>query len=257
MLALTLHVTKRSSWFWTRSSLDIEAEFVATDEIPFTSLIERLFSISPDFIPESSFSPNTPRLSDLRGRPRESFGASQWEGGSSNEEELFYTKGVLYEVDTPGGSTADNLSRFPEIPFTYKIATRFESFTEGAHIEHKVVHSADPIFDEVLPAVSARFFARLFPARIERIRLGMEAYRPKLSGNLFGMIPAIHDRLYLELSSDRIRLQASTENKGKDALLPFQERHLLRDFDSALKELKLFPNFSEQLAEHLGTPPAR
>lgn len=249
MLELTLHVKKRASWFWTRSSLEIEAEFVAADEIPFTNLIERLFAISPEFIPESSFSPDTPRLTDLRGRPRESFRTNPWEGANSNEEELFYTKGVLYEVDAAGRSTADSLKQFPEIPFTYRIATRFESFGEGAHIEHKVVHSADPIFDEVLPALSARFFARLFPARIEKIRFGMEAYRPQLSGNLFGMIPAIHDRLYLEFSANRIRLEANTEYKGRQPLLPFHERHLLRDFGTALKELNLFPNFTEELAE--------
>lgn len=252
MLELTLHVTKRPSWFWTKSSLEIEAEFVAREEIPFTRLIEKLFTISPSFLPEATFSQNNMRLTDLRGRPREAFqNPSDWDGGASAEEELFYTKGVLYEVDSNQQSTSAALKELPEIPFTYKIATRFESFGEGAHIEHRVVHSADPVFDEILPGLSARFFSRLFPARIEKIRVGMESYQPKLSGSLFGMVPAIQERLYMEFSADRIRLQATTEYQGKKATLPFQERQLLQDFDAALKELNLFPNFSESLAEHV------
>jgi len=250
MLKLTLDVRKRSSWFWTKQSLEITAEFSPLESFPCMSLVERMFRIEPNFIPEIAFRPKGSRLTDLRGRPRESFNTNERDDGNPHDEELFYARGVLFDVEEFNSPVTGDSAELPEIPFTYRISTHFESFVDGAHIEHKTLQNASPILDDVLSGLSGSFFSRLFPARIEKLRLGMEAYEPKLSGSIFGMMPVIQDRLYLEFSPSRIQLRASSEGR-RERRLPFADRQLLDTFGRALKELGLYPNFNEELLARL------
>ena len=246
MAQLSLRVSKKSSFLKTRHNLEIEAEITGASDLPVAAFLEQLCSAAPNVLPEIDLQSDGAVLEDLRGRPPENFTSRD----RPPDEEIFFTDGVLFDLDETEEATTFN-ELIPLVPFTLKIGSRFESFRGSSHIVHKVVRSGTPILDELRPATSLRLLSRLFPARLDRVRLGLENYTPKSGGSFFGTVPTVNDRLYLDLDRQRLSLRASCEYRGKETRLPFAERGLIALLDRALSASGILPDFGTQLMAKL------
>ena len=258
MLELSLNVSERSSFLRSRRTVSIEAEL--TDQaagIPVSDFLEQLFRSHPNFIPEEAFRAGDEsafRLENIRGRPSEAFPTD--ENGEASDlrrkqrEELFFTRGVVLEPveDEIEGTES---SEFVESPFSFRITTRFETFRETSNVVYRVFHTPSPVLEEIKPVLSGRLLARLLPFRLDTIRLGLESYRTRTFGSLFGSVPAVQDRLYLEITRSKILLTASGDFPRKDEGLPFSKDNLLGHVDAALRSCQLFPNLSQEIRARL------
>ena len=253
MLDLAVHVKRDSAFLGTRHTLSIEAELADRDSaIPVSSFLEHLFRISPEFVPsicfQSSENSQPVLLEDLRGRPADAFPEQERSAletlRRAQEEELFFTDGVIINTE----NSDENDSAADETPFFLRISSKFETFKGSRHIMYRVRHSGTPALDEMRPFLSGRLLARLLPLRLEKIRLGLENYRGRTFGAMFGIVPSVQDRLYLEVTRSSIQLRSSCEYSSRKSKLPFSDQNLLSHLDLALRDSKLFPNFFERLA---------
>jgi hypothetical protein len=255
MLELSVDVQKSSSFLGTRKTLAIEAELrlaSPAEDIPISILLERLFESSPEFIPSICFQTSAEGeqpvlIEDLRGRPVDTFPETERSAldalRRSQEEELFFTDGVILETE----EAAEEGPAPEEKPFFLRITSKFETFKNSRHIVYRVLHSETPALEEIRPDLSARLLARLLPLRLDTIRLGLENYRGRSFGAMFGIVPTVQDRLYLEITRSSIRLFASSDAVGKNPPLPFAEQKLLWHLDTALRDCSLFPNFFDRV----------
>lgn len=258
MLALSLDVSETSSFLRSRRNVKILAELKGED-IPVSLLLEQLFTIAPSFIPDECFhaTPSSEvRIENLRGRPLHAFPQDEQPRLSdlkhTQQEELFYTSGVVLEPEEESLEIEEPGEEYAEAPFTFRITTRFETFRKTNNIVYRVYHSPSPVLDEVRPHLTGRLLARLLPFRLDTIRLGLESYHSRSYGSLFGSVPSVRDKLYLEISRNSIRLDASGDYPRKDRSLPFAKDNLLTHLDTALRDTGLFPNLFQEISGRLG-----
>ncbi|MFN8390075.1 MAG: hypothetical protein U0136_07270 [Bdellovibrionota bacterium] len=261
MLDLSLDLKKDSDFLRTRKTLTVSAELrpsQAGGAIPISAFIERLFTTSPNFIPAECFHVAEPGagpvlLEDMRGRPYDEFPESEQSAlenlRRAQEEEIFFGGGALIDTEdeVSEGATPH------EQPFFLRITSKFETFKGDKHIVYRIQHSESPALEEIRPNLSARLLARLLPLRLDKIRLGLESYRSSTLGSIFGMVPAVQDRLFLEITSSSIRVTASCDYRGKQPSLPFEDQQLMAHLDTALRECNLFPDLMGRISTELAS----
>ncbi len=277
MLKLDLSVVHDRSWWGRQRGFSVRASLVAApeNEIEIGLILEKLSS-QPGFT-EKAFSRNSgfsdlvpsvthflndkrsdaEPLIDRRGRPGESFANLDDPEISAlkrlREEEMFYSAGTLLESEFEQVGEEDELlaaAEFQEIPFVVKVHTKFETFANGTHIAHKIVKTSSPILSEISDSLSPRLIARLFPARLENVRFGVEDYSPRRFSGSLGVVPTITSRFYLEITRSTISIISHFESRQRDSL-PEAAELIFTHLDQSLRETGLFPDFLAKLSENM------
>ncbi len=145
----------------------------------------------------------------------------------------------------------DSSTSTTEIPFFIKITSKFNSFKDSSHITYDVEQQTSPELHEIKNELSGRLISRLFPFRLNQVRLGFEAFSGSSFGGMFGLVPVVTEKFNLEINDNKICLQAKCSFKDKATHLPFNKINLFEKIDLALSEAKLFPNFFEKLSTQL------
>lgn len=248
--------------------------------IPIPYFLEQLCLSAPEYVPQfpGESAQGTPlalgddppplALIDRRGRPAESFLEEHLGGDGStplpptlteestiqslrrlHEEELFCSRGALLLADEEEGADGERAT-IGETPFVVKLHTKFEKFADGSHIQHQLIQSQSPVLDEIASSLSVRRLARLFPARLESVRLGIENYAPQRFSGLLGYVPTIHDRMYLEMDSSTLRVIAHFDAHDRESSTHSDWR-VLEQIDGVLRQIQLFPNFLDAIKSAL------
>lgn len=190
-------------------------------------------------------------LEDLRGRPKESFQISdpgyQHIVEEQRKEELFSSEGSIIEAPANFEDYPEEVLALNQLPFHYRLTTRFHSFSNNGHIIHQVIPQKSKIIEDIVPDLHPSNVLRLFPAKLDTIRMGYETYKNKFLGSMLGLVPDIETRMYLEATPKKVFIFAETEGLQDRDELPFEEQGLLSALDHALRENRLYDNFMENL----------
>lgn len=265
MLELRLQAGQSRSIFYGGYSTRIDATLQAAgsplpDGIPLTEFIERVLQLAPriiatltraEVVDESGKTVSL--VENLRGRPRESFTGRAGSGAGAADtavkptEELFYSDGILFEPPA-------NLSDYPESvemlktePFSFSVETGFHAYKGSTKILHSLKRRPTGNVRPILESFDVREVLRLFPARLSVLRIGFEQYQPARFGSLLSATVAVHRRLYLECSPQKLSVFAEQTSGAKKGELPFGDDGLFPALDTALAEMGLFSGFSAQV----------
>lgn len=238
-------------------NLAVRDDDVTLPRISVAKFLDSLLSHAPEVVPlsEAEFYQEDGRtlclIEDKRGRPKESFQLSdpsyKQREEEEREEELFSSDGVILEPPANLEDYPPQVAALNEIPFSYRVTTRFHRFTNRGHIIHQIIPSGSAAIREIVPQLSLKTIARLFPARLNRVRLGYESYERRFWGSMLGLIPRINSRFYLEVTASRIFLFAEAQGKQNKGLLPFEETGLISAIEQTLEENNLYHGFVSEL----------
>lgn len=194
-------------------------------------------------------------LRNARGRPPETFKLSnphyRIEDREEKEEELFHADGVLYEPPTRMAEFPPKLEELLQIPAAMHIATKFYSFENRGQILHKIERRASHILHEHLPGLRVEELARLVPFRLDHFRLGFEAYKPSDFGAMFGLVPNIQHRFYLEAAPSRIFMYLQQIGLRDKRQVPLEQSGIVGTLDTVLSEQGIFPDFLSRLQSRI------
>lgn len=192
-------------------------------------------------------------LRDLRGRPAENFKGTR--GTKLKEdvaEELFFSSGVLYQPPANLEDYPEDIQQLSQQPFSVEVNSAFHSFTAENQIQHSMRKNQSEILDRSLGEFDLELLAKLFPAELHELRIGIEYFKERKTTMLAGILPpSVKTRFFLELHKDEIHVLLEDESGGARGTLPKFEGNFLGAVDRALDELDLYVGFSEQVAAKL------
>lgn len=242
--------------------------------LPIPLVLEELCAEATEYVPQfpgeiaanergnlKSERHTTSLLTDQRGRPAEAFTGADSAADevsalrSLREEELFYSRGALILDDEPDDEFLAEVGAVDtpaDAPFVVRLHSKFESFDDGSHIRHRTVQTQSPILEELAADLSVRRIARLFPARLESVRLGVENYASQRQSGLLGYTPTITDRLYLEMNPQSLTVHAhvDTRSSSQPDALPHDWK-ILEQIDRVLRRTGVFPDFLASVEQRL------
>lgn len=265
MLELSLQTKKGKSLLRRRRHVSLHARLSTTSltsEIPVSAFVSLLFQNSPEFAPTLGHTQVVREngktiflLSNRRGRPKESFtepvAKNSNLGKSLEHEEMFHSDGSVFVLPATLEEFPAELSELEEVPFSFGVYSKFDSFDKEGNIIHSLHPEGNGIDSSLFRDLNVERVTELAPLRVDQVRMGFETYRPRRLGGAFGSVPEVEKRLFLEVSADRLYLFMEEQNLAKNAELPFEASGSLGGFSDALEELDLYSSFTEALRESL------
>ena len=91
----------------------------------------------------------------------------------------------------------------------------------------------------------------MVPLELDKVRLGLESYRPPGLSSLIGRAPVVQSRLYIEVTTESITIEAHRDDSKRGKDLPFAEQSLLAGIDATLRDCGLYSNLSDKIVEKL------
>lgn len=264
MLELDLNVRHARGLLYRGYNTRIQARLGSVDRrlnnaIPITRLAERIFELAPriiatltraEVVDESGAS--ILLLENLRGRPAETFAQNPAVPAAGRPtEELFYSDGILFEPPKNLNDYPESIETLKTEPFSFSLETGFERYAGSNKILHSVKNKQTENIRGVMESFEVGELLRMFPARLTRLRIGFEQYRPAWLGSVLGSSVTIHRRLYLEIGSAELSVLAEQTSGAARGELPFTEDGLFPALDSSLAEFNLFSGLSSQIRARL------
>lgn len=264
MLKADVQVRHRRSLLFRGYSTRIEAAFRAPDggsgKVPIGPLFTQIVSHAPELLlnlqhaeARDENGTSVHLVQNLRGRPPEMFsGTYADELRKAKSEELFYSSGVLYRPPANLEDYPEDIEELEQVPFSVEVNTSFHSFDEHNHVHHAVRTRQSDVLERSLGDFDLRLIAKLLPAKLHQIRLGLEYYAEQRSSMLSGLLPpSVKTRFFLDILPDSVSLLLEDESGGGRNELPDFERKLVGALDRALDELDLYVGLTENIEARL------
>lgn len=248
-------VKRQRNWLFSGYNISVSCRLVPLaeeEQIPVSAFLEHLLDQSPPLIPHLSSLTNIELegkkhyiIQDLRGRPGETFADSGIKLSAledAREEELFYVSGTVF---LPLPREKDETEEVvQELPFFYRLTTRFYAYEGSRHILHVIEPSISNGLNHLLDGLSPENLTRSLSLDLSIARIGLEIYCSRSLGWVFGTGPVIQQRQFLEISRNNIQLLLEEERlKGKFGV-PAEHSNMLRSIDKTLAETRLFDGLS-------------
>jgi hypothetical protein len=266
---LELNISVRKTWNFVNLGKDtafnlqlsVPQADLTSFQIPLNPFVESLARRSPKMPPFvlPGRGEGSAVIDNLRGRPLESFGTAEFGDQSASEdhreEELIFIAGTVLEPPDKSTVLGEGCPEEPQepqkVPFNYRVATRFHSFTKRGHIRHTLSVSAssnikNAVLDFQLSAISC-----LSPAAIGQVRFGFESYQTHFLGSMFGTIPSIEGRFYFAATASQISVFLEEAGMRKKGQLPLEESGMIAALDSACTDTGLYTGLADALRAKL------
>ncbi len=263
MLDVDLAVQHRRSFLYRGHGTRIEATFKKKTNTDRLVPVAKLFELLVDYAPALLMHLRQAEMrnedgkvvyliKDVRGRPAESFSKPKSSKSIDNSEELFFSSGVLFEPPANLEDYPLDITELNQQAFTVEVNSAFHGFTVDNEIQHQVRRQPSEVLDRSLGEFDLGLLAKLFPAELHEVRIGIEYFKERKTTLLAGIIPpSVKTRFFLELGPEAVYLLLEDESGGSRGQLPEFEGNFLGAVDRALDELDLYVGLSELVAAKL------
>ena len=207
-------------------------------------------------------------LNNLRGRSANTLSPDQFKAHTSNNgvtpEELLFIEGEIShppfsigdDLDPSLAKLADEVIQRPKqdyqlSPFEYRTLTIFNCFKNRKTISHDVYNYPSEIMLLTHEGISLKDFLSNSDVTVDNFRIGFERFKSRLLFSLFGLVPTISEKLYIENTNKSITL---VWEKIKNISLPsttLEENDLIYKFLRLLEKNKIALNLVDQLKTKL------
>ena len=259
MLELTIRANRAHRFPSLGRTLTVEVSGTSkVSDIPISLLLQQILknaptgpAFSPAFsIAKEHLSGQPLPLTNLRGRPRETFPGGAWAAETGpKDEELYYAAGLLAEPIEEEASAAEDTEQENQtfLPFSVAAKTRFLSFGPQGTILHSVQLIEDHLPRSLLPQATLADLAGLPEASLSEIRFGCEIFQSRPFWSMIGLVPDISARCYFTATTKELSLLLQESVSKKFNGVPLEESGIVSTFDRAFSDCALFSGLSERL----------
>ena len=203
-LSVTAEKHRRLLSAGNKHSITVRGTRKPSSNTPQLSLVlDSLLSAVPKELSAPWLAVDEETLKNLRGRPAETFPSSSPENPLHERErrveELAYAEGTLALT----GHSEQEEEHEKESPFRFLVLSRFDHFDNHGGIIHHTILEKTPRLEE-LSSIAA--IPRLDYLHLHQFRLGLELYRSRFLGSVFGVVPVVFARFFWEMSESRLYL---------------------------------------------------
>ncbi len=212
--------------------------------LSLTSL-QTVFSLVSKFATSVQQEQNKLLAHNLRGRPVETFQHDEIHKLGQGEEEVFFISGVCFSTDQTDDEKQESL------PFSLQVKSRFAKFSNSSDICYEIVSIPHGPITSLYPEVLHLKLSQLVPFRIDIVRIGVEVFRKKFLGSIFGRLPVIKKRFYLSAYRSSIELILEEEDLSSKIKIPFSEEEIPQSLDRALDKAGIYRDLLQTITGKL------
>ncbi|WKZ57558.1 MAG: hypothetical protein QY326_02510 [Bdellovibrionota bacterium] len=118
-----------------------------------------------------------------------------------------------------------------ELPFEYRIRTKFDSFPHTHHINHRCTEQRPQSFPLWYTPLST---TRALPIMLTALRIGFEIFESRFSSLSFGFAPVVTSHILMEVSAEAWSLKLLTEVPRRASTVPVLSHEVLARMDRRL-----------------------
>lgn len=147
-------------------------------------------------------------------------------------EEIFYVSGEAPQTQILDDDP--NSEQTVYVDFTLQILSEFDSFEGNHHIKHrtKIIRSS-----ELPDYLSVGQLGRVFPLKINTLRLGLEVFQSRCFFASLGFAPIVTQTLQISCCKEDLNISITAENLKNKTVKPLQKDDLLNKISFITEEL--------------------
>ncbi|MBL7661977.1 hypothetical protein JNK13_04405 [bacterium] len=218
MFDLNLITTSGYSWIRRQQKLVVKATLQAQSS-ESNSLYGSFITLGEQLLPFYNIKAET--VNDLRGRPDPS---------GKSKENLIYVEGKIEDR-----------------PYSFSLSTSFKEFVQRKQIRHNLSLNFGGLLSELKFEFPSEYIFRIIPAETLAFKFGKELYHPRFVTAVFGTIPQVYERCYVEATPSNIFIFVEVLSSKKSQYISPS----MLECDNALRTSGIFPNFIESIKASL------